>query len=107
MGTLFRPVGLKELELILGSNRRAFPPRLTEQPIFYPVLNQEYAVEMARDWNVPSAANEMVARSVWSPAPLALAGQALHPERGQAPHGGHFALGEARSMISFGLSTRA
>jgi hypothetical protein len=53
--TLFRPVGIRELELILGADSRAFPPRLPEQPIFYPVLNLEYAVEIARDWNAPSA----------------------------------------------------
>ncbi len=50
--TLFRPVGLKELELIQESGYRAFPPRLPEQPIFYPVLNEEYAAQIARDWNM-------------------------------------------------------
>jgi hypothetical protein len=30
---------------------RAFPPRLPEQPIFYPVLTIEYARQIARDWN--------------------------------------------------------
>jgi hypothetical protein len=49
--TLFRPVGLRELELILESDARRFPPRLPEQPIFYPVLNREYAEQIARDWN--------------------------------------------------------
>jgi hypothetical protein len=49
--TLFRPVGQKELELIRQSGYREFPPRLPEQPIFYPVLNEEYAVRIARDWN--------------------------------------------------------
>jgi hypothetical protein len=48
---LFRPVGSKELELIRQSNFTAFPPRLPEQPIFYPVLNEEYAIQIARDWN--------------------------------------------------------
>lgn len=52
--TLFRPVGPKELELIQQSGFRAFPPRLPEQPIFYPVLNEEYATKIARKWNVPS-----------------------------------------------------
>jgi hypothetical protein len=52
--TLFRPVGPKELELIHESGDRAFPPRLPEQPIFYPVLNEEYAAQIARDWNAPS-----------------------------------------------------
>jgi hypothetical protein len=28
-----------------------FPPRLPEQPIFYPVLNFDYAEQIARDWN--------------------------------------------------------
>lgn len=49
--TLFRPVGPKELELIRQSGYREFPPRLPEQPIFYPVLNEEYAARIARDWN--------------------------------------------------------
>src|SRR5882724_7907486 len=48
---LFRPVGQKELELIQQSEFKAFPPRLPEQPIFYPVLNEEYAAQIARDWN--------------------------------------------------------
>ncbi|HEY8948158.1 MAG TPA: hypothetical protein VIM56_04665 [Rhizomicrobium sp.] len=48
---LFRPVGTKELALIEASGHRAFPPRLPEQPIFYPVTNEEYAVQIARDWN--------------------------------------------------------
>ena len=48
---LYRPVGSKELRLIAQSGHRAFPPRLPEQPIFYPVLNEEYARQIARDWN--------------------------------------------------------
>ena len=48
---LFRPVGLEEMRLVVESELRAFPPRLPEQPIFYPVLTHEYAVEIARDWN--------------------------------------------------------
>ena len=50
--TLYRPVGTEELKLIEDSNFRAFPPRLPEQPIFYPVTNEEYAIQIARDWNV-------------------------------------------------------
>ena len=52
--TLYRPVGPKELDLIRESAYRAFPPRLPEQPIFYPVLNEEYAIQIARNWNAPS-----------------------------------------------------
>jgi len=48
---LYRPVGLKELELIAQSDFAAFPPRLPIQPIFYPVLNLEYATQIAREWN--------------------------------------------------------
>lgn len=50
--TLFRPVGTEELQLIEKSGWREFPPRLPDQPIFYPVTNQEYAEMIARDWNV-------------------------------------------------------
>ena len=49
--TLFRPTGQAELDLIRESGWRAFPPRLPDQPIFYPVLNEEYATQIARDWN--------------------------------------------------------
>ena len=48
---LYRPVGTDELALIRESGFRKFPPRLPEQPIFYPVLNQDYATQIARDWN--------------------------------------------------------
>jgi hypothetical protein len=48
---LFRPVGQKELELIQQTEFTAFPPRLPQQPIFYPVLNEEYAAQIAREWN--------------------------------------------------------
>ncbi|MFF8932129.1 hypothetical protein ACF1AO_33235 [Streptomyces longwoodensis] len=51
--TLWRPTGPKELELVREANWRAWPPRLPEQPIFYPVLNEDYAIRIARDWNVP------------------------------------------------------
>ena len=40
---LYRSVGPQELELIRQANFAAFPPRLPEQPIFYPVLNLEIA----------------------------------------------------------------
>lgn len=49
--TLYRPVGPKELQRIAESDYRGFPPRLAGQPFFYPVLNEEYAVQIAREWN--------------------------------------------------------
>lgn len=48
---LWRPVGRKELEKIEAAGMQAFPPRLPEQPIFYPVLSFSYAEKIARDWN--------------------------------------------------------
>lgn len=49
---LYRPVGTKELELIKKSDYKKYPPRLPEQPVFYPVLNEKYATEIAERWNV-------------------------------------------------------
>jgi hypothetical protein len=60
--TLYRPVGPKELQLIEAADWRAFPPRLPEQPIFYPVMNQEYATQIARDWNVKFSGAGFVTR---------------------------------------------
>lgn len=53
--TLYRPVGLKEAELVLASGCAGFPPRLPDQPFFYPVMNADYARQIARDWNAPDA----------------------------------------------------
>ena len=50
--TLYRPTGPKEMELVRQSGFRRWPPRLPEQPIFYPVTNEQYAVEIASRWNV-------------------------------------------------------
>ena len=60
--TLFRPVGPQELELIRRARFRAFPPRLPDQPIFYPVLSEEYAVKIASDWNVQASGAGYVTR---------------------------------------------
>jgi RimJ/RimL family protein N-acetyltransferase len=51
---LYRPVNQAELNLIADSEWTKFPPRLPEQPIFYPVANEAYASQIAKDWNVPS-----------------------------------------------------
>ena len=52
---LYRPVGQAELDLIVASDYRSYPPRLPAQPIFYPVLNEKYAREIAEKWNRKSA----------------------------------------------------
>jgi hypothetical protein len=49
--TLWRPTGEKELALVRDSGWRRWPPRLPGQPIFYPVLNEDYAAQIARGWN--------------------------------------------------------
>jgi len=58
--TLFRPVGQRELDLIEESAWTAFPPRLDWQPIFYPVLNEEYATFIAREWNTRDFSSDLV-----------------------------------------------
>lgn len=59
---LYRPVGPKELGLIRDSGFTRFPPRLPEQPIFYPVVQEEYARKIARDWNVKESGSGYVTR---------------------------------------------
>ncbi|WP_344104544.1 hypothetical protein [Myceligenerans crystallogenes] len=60
--TLWRPTGPQELALVEASGWRAWPPRLADQPIFYPVLNEDYATRIARDWNVRHSGAGFVTR---------------------------------------------
>jgi hypothetical protein len=60
--TLYRPTGPEELELVRASGFRRWPPRLPDQPIFYPVTNEDYAIQIARDWNVPASGYGCVTR---------------------------------------------
>ena len=53
---LYRPTGAAELKLVEDSGWTAWPPRLPDQPIFYPVLSFDYAEKIARDWNSTRAA---------------------------------------------------
>ena len=59
---LFRPTGENELALIRASGWSEFPPRLPEQPIFYPVLDEDYATQIARDWNTRDGGTGYVLR---------------------------------------------
>src|SRR5215213_5149120 len=85
---LWRPVGEAELELLERSGWRAFPPRLPHQPFFYPVANEEYAVQIARDWNTKDAASGYVGYvtrfrvrgDFRSRYPLQTAGARMHEE---------------------------
>lgn len=60
--TLWRPSGPAEWELVAESGFKRWPPRLPDQPIFYPVLNEDYATRIARDWNVPASGVGIVTR---------------------------------------------
>ena len=60
--TLWRPVGPRELELIVATGNRRFPPRLPDQPIFYPVCNERYAIEIADRWNTAASGVGYVTR---------------------------------------------
>jgi len=60
--TLWRPTGPAELDLLRDNEWKRWPPRLPDQPIFYPVLNEDYAIRIARDWNVPASGEGYVTR---------------------------------------------
>ena len=57
---LYRPVGQAEFDLIRQSDWKHFPPRLPSQPIFYPVLREEYAIRIARDWNTKDPNSQFI-----------------------------------------------
>ncbi len=86
--TLFRPVGQKEMDLIQQTGYTAFPPRLAFQPIFYPVCQQDYAEQIARDWNTKDAASGYVgyvtrfrvAKAFLNQYPIQTVGSSQHQE---------------------------
>ena len=59
---LYRPIDPEEFQLLKQSGFQQWPPRLPEQPIFYPVTNEEYAEEITRKWNVPASGVGYVTR---------------------------------------------
>jgi hypothetical protein len=60
--TLYRPTGPEELALVKASGYKRWPPRLPEQSIFYPVTNEQYAIDIASDWNVKASGYGCVTR---------------------------------------------
>jgi hypothetical protein len=83
--TLYRPTGERELGLIAESGYREFPPRLPEQPIFYPVLNEAYATQIARDWNTRDGGIGYVLKfevdaKYLNQFPVQIAGSRVHQE---------------------------
>ena len=83
--TLYRPTGPAELALVKASGSTQWPPRLPGQPIFYPVTNEQYAVQIARDWNVKESGHGYVTRfqvrkEFMDRYPVHQAGGSLHTE---------------------------
>ena len=85
---LYRPVGQREHELIEASGFRRFPPRLPGQPFFYPVTNETYATEIARDWNTKDEQSAFVGyvlrfrvqSEFLTRYPVRIVGAAIHQE---------------------------
>lgn len=59
--TMYRPCGQGELDLVISSGYRTWPSRLPDQPIFYPVTNEQYAREVNK-WNVTQFGKGYVTR---------------------------------------------
>jgi hypothetical protein len=59
---LYRPTGPEELDLVRQSGFKRWPPRLPEQPIFYPVTNEAYAKQIAVEWNIGASGVGYVTR---------------------------------------------
>ena len=83
--TLFRPTGPEELDLVRASGFRRWPPRLPEQPIFYPVTNEPYAQEIAQRWNIKDSGvgyvtRFLVRREFMDRYPIQKVGGAHHTE---------------------------
>jgi len=82
---LYRPTGKNELALIRESGYTTFPPRLSSQPIFYPVCNEEYATQIACDWNARNGHTGYVTRfhvriDFLSPYEMHTVGASIHQE---------------------------
>ncbi|MFO1349348.1 MAG: hypothetical protein U1F68_01150 [Gammaproteobacteria bacterium] len=83
--TLYGPTGPTELELVKRSGYKRWPPRLSGQPIFYPVTNEQYATEIATKWNLKESGRGYVTRfkvkkSFMDQYPIQQAGAAHHTE---------------------------
>jgi len=83
--TLYRPTGPDELALLRENNYTAWPPRLPDQPIFYPVLNQQYAEQIAIEWNIRDSGSGYVTRfeverEFLKPYPRKIVGGTQHEE---------------------------
>ena len=83
--TLYRPAGPEEMRLVEQSDFSRWPPRLPGQPIFYPVTNEEYAVQITRQWNGADYGEGYVTRfevatSFMDNYPIQKVGSGIHTE---------------------------
>ena len=90
-----------------ASGYREFPPRLPEQPFFYPVLNEDYATQIARDWNTKDERSGFAGyvlrfedgRALYFAGDtnvftdMQLIEQLYHPELAFLPIGDHYTMG--------------
>ena len=73
------------MELVRASDFKEWPPRLPDQPIFYPVTNEQYAIQIARDWNVKASGQGFVTKfhvdaKFMSQFPIETVGGSQHTE---------------------------
>ena len=83
--TLYRPTGPEELAKLEENNFAAWPSRLPDQPIFYPVMNQDYAEQIAIEWNIRDGGSGYVTRfkvrrDFLKPYPRKIVGGSQHEE---------------------------
>jgi hypothetical protein len=60
--TLYKPVSQKELDLIKESGWKAFPTVLKEQPFFYPLMKEAYAVQISKECTSPAYSVSYITR---------------------------------------------
>jgi hypothetical protein len=99
-----------KLELVRSPGWRGWPPRLPGQPSFCPVLNQDYAAKIARDWNAPRSGAGYVARfrgprvlpasRRWAPSALARCWPASLHGRVQQPRAAAATTTESHGFVT-------
>lgn len=81
----YRPIGPVEFALVEKAEFKRWPPRLPEQPYFYPVTNEIYARQIAAGWNVRDHGCGYVTRfrvkkSFLDRYPIRCVGSTIHTE---------------------------
>ena len=103
---LYRPTGPSELALVETTGYKRWPPRLPDQPIFYPVTNEQYAIEIARDWKVQASGQGFVTRFQYG-ANSWIATPSIRSVAHTIPSGGFQLRNWRRSMITSSVSSKS